>query len=58
MKKPYEAPKVFELGTVQGLTQGDPEDIDFKCQGSADFLDPNENSNRIEEEEADCFNGA
>lgn len=55
MKKPYEAPKVFELGTVKELTQqGDPEDVDFKCQGSADFLDPAENRNEIVEELEEC----
>lgn len=37
-KKSYEAPKVYELGTVTKLTAGTPE-ID-KCSGSADSAYP------------------
>ena len=33
-KKPYEAPKVFELGTVKELTETTPEND--KCSGSGD----------------------
>jgi hypothetical protein len=33
-KKPYEAPRVFELGTVKELTAKD--DLIDKCGGSAD----------------------
>ena len=33
-KKPYEAPKVFELGTVKELTELTPEND--KCSGSGD----------------------
>ena len=34
MKKPYEAPKVFELGTVKELTE--TTGIPDKCSGSGD----------------------
>jgi hypothetical protein len=34
MKKPYEAPKVFELGTVKQLTETTTEED--KCSGSGD----------------------
>ena len=37
MKKPYEAPKVYELGTVQELTQDGEEE---KCGGSGDQFLP------------------
>lgn len=37
-KKPYEAPQVMELGTVQELTRENP-DID-KCAGSGDSAYP------------------
>ena len=33
-KKPYRAPKVFELGTVKELTETTPEED--KCSGSGD----------------------
>lgn len=54
MKKPYEAPRVRALGSLRELTRQDPEDIDFKCQGSADFIDPRENRNEIVEEVEQC----
>jgi hypothetical protein len=38
MKKPYEAPKVFELGTVEALTQNTPK-VD-KCSGTSDVAFP------------------
>lgn len=34
MKKPYTTPKVFDLGSVHGLTQGTPEPD--KCDGEND----------------------
>lgn len=37
-KKPYEAPKVYELGTVHGLTQGTPGPD--KCDGNQDVSLP------------------
>ena len=37
-KKPYEAPKVFELGTVKELTETTPEED--KCSGSNDRFAP------------------
>ena len=37
-KKPYEAPKVVEFGTVEELTRQGT--IDIKCVGSGDAFDP------------------
>jgi hypothetical protein len=39
-KKPYEAPKVFELGTVKELTRTTGEED--KCSGSLDSAFPNQ----------------
>lgn len=47
-KKPYEAPKVYELGTVQDLTENGHID---KCGGSADSAFPTLLSGRFA---ADC----
>ena len=38
MRKPYESPKVFELGTVEALTQNTPK-VD-KCSGGNDVAFP------------------
>jgi hypothetical protein len=40
MKKHYEAPKVFDLGTVRELTETTPERD--KCSGSGDVRTVNE----------------
>lgn len=45
MKKPYEAPKVFEIGSVQGLTKSTPEQD--KCSGSNDVSFPQILSNNF-----------
>ena len=37
-KRPYEAPKVFQLGKVSELTQGTAEED--KCSGSGDTFVP------------------
>ena len=37
-KKPYEAPKVFHLGTIKELTETTPEED--KCSGSNDRFAP------------------
>jgi hypothetical protein len=45
MKKPYEAPKVFELGSVQELTKSTPQ-VD-KCSGENDTAFPQILSNNF-----------
>ena len=45
MRKPYETPKVYELGTLQGLTKNTPE-VD-KCSGGQDVAFPQILSNNF-----------
>jgi hypothetical protein len=42
MKKPYQAPKIVELGSVQELTQSIPpnDNLPDKCGGSGDSTIP------------------